>query len=88
MMERAGHPNIDIERDTVPGSMSAPESTQLQGFMHDGLHFSRSAYELLYNELMALIERTWPDEMPERLPFVLPRWDDEEAWKDGKVSML
>jgi hypothetical protein len=23
----------------------------------------------------------WPEQLPENLPYVLPRWDDGEAWK-------
>lgn len=31
---------------------------------------------------MALIANTWPDQLPEQLPMVLPAWSDLEAWKD------
>ena len=63
------------------GSYKTPVNTALQSFLHDGLHFTRSAYKLLFEELIALIERTWPDQTPETTPMALPAWDEEEAWK-------
>ena len=62
------------------GSLEAPPSDMLQSFLYDGLHFSGEGYKLLYGELMALIEEDFPDQMPTRLPFVLPAWDDGKAW--------
>jgi isoamyl acetate esterase len=63
------------------GSYNASVNTTLQSFLHDGLHFSKSAYRLLFDELIALIEKTWPDDTPDKIPFALPVWDDEEGWK-------
>lgn len=64
----------------------------LKELLHDGLHFTRKGYDLLFAELMKVIERNWPDQMPEKLPFVLPKWDDEGAWKvegrEGKGAVL
>lgn len=82
MIRRAGYYAESLDYAMLPGSKDAPESKVLQDYLLDGLHFSRSAYEVLFEELMALIDRTWPDQMPEKLPFALPRWDDGEAWKD------
>ena len=45
-----------------------------------GLHFTNTAYTLFFEELMRLIQVTWPDQMPEKLPYVLPAWNDEQAW--------
>jgi hypothetical protein len=30
---------------------------------------------------MKLIAERWPDQMPDELSFVLPRWNDAKAWK-------
>lgn len=46
-----------------------------------GLHFSPEGYRVVYDELMALIAHTWPDQVPEDLPFVLPAWNDVASWK-------
>jgi lysophospholipase L1-like esterase len=92
MMQRASpdYRGQGFDDDKVPGTAAddAGEDGMFGALLHDGLHFTREGYEVLHEELMAVIEKTWPDQMPEALPFVLPRWDDEEAWKDGKASML
>lgn len=49
-----------------------------------GLHFTPQAYMLFYEEIMKVIAETYPDQMPEQLPYAIPAWDDEEAWvKEG-----
>ena len=85
MIRRARYAVDNLDYDMLPGSKDAPECKILHEFLHDGLHFSRSAYEVLYEELMAVIERTWPEHIPDRLPFVFPRWDDEDVWKGEKL---
>ena len=81
MIRAAGTSIGSLDDDCLPGSQQAPKSEVLQSYLHDGLHFSLPAYKLLYEELMSVIEEKWPDQLPENLPFVLPRWDDEQAWK-------
>jgi lysophospholipase L1-like esterase len=46
-----------------------------------GLHLSATGYKLLSALLRNCIATHWPDQLPENLPFVLPRWDDGDAWK-------
>jgi lysophospholipase L1-like esterase len=46
-----------------------------------GLHFAPAGYRLMYDEFMNLIQRTWPDQMPQHLPLPLPIWNDDDAWK-------
>jgi lysophospholipase L1-like esterase len=46
-----------------------------------GLHLSTTGYKLLSALLRNSIATHWPDQLPENLPFVLPRWDDGDAWK-------
>lgn len=36
----------------------------------------------MYDELMATIEKHWPDLLPDNIPMALPAWDDHAAWKD------
>jgi isoamyl acetate esterase len=78
MLVRSGY---SIDSTPFPGSLDAPTNANLQSYLHDGLHFSGKGYSLLFGELMALIERTWPDQMPERLPVRLPPWDAADAWR-------
>ncbi|KAK5127859.1 hypothetical protein LTR85_004976 [Meristemomyces frigidus] len=81
MVARAGHSRHD---PVMPGSLDAPTNEILQSYLHDGLHFSGEGYKVLYGELMALIERTWPEEMPSRLKLRLPAWDDGKTWVKPK----
>nr|OQO19696.1 hypothetical protein B0A51_12069 [Rachicladosporium sp. CCFEE 5018] len=79
MMSRAGWRTG--REGPLPGSLDGAENEVLQGLLSDGLHFTPSGYKVLYDEVMNTIEQNWPDQMPDRLPFVLPAWDDEQAWK-------
>jgi heme-degrading monooxygenase HmoA len=36
--------------------------------------------------MMKLIAERWPDQMPDELAMVLPRWNDAEAWKAWEDS--
>jgi hypothetical protein len=47
-----------------------------------GLHLTPDGYRVLFHEVMATVAKTWPDQLPENLPMVLPAWDNLEAWKD------
>ena len=41
-----------------------------------GLHFLPPAYKILFESVLQLIKRIWPDQDPEYLPFCFPRWTD------------
>lgn len=49
--------------------------------MFVGLHLSPTGYRLLYDEILECIAANWPDQMPDNLPYILPRWDDGDAWR-------
>lgn len=36
---------------------------------------------------MKAIADNWPDELPERLPYVIPAWDDKASWAKEGLSM-
>ncbi|KAL6150776.1 hypothetical protein ACJQWK_00618 [Exserohilum turcicum] len=81
-MARAG---LDVNAwkpgDPVPGSLALAPSDALAELMYDGLHFSPLGYRILYDEMLKAIAQNWPDDMPDKLPMVLPPWNDEAAWK-------
>ncbi|KAI9658459.1 MAG: hypothetical protein M1831_003897 [Alyxoria varia] len=64
----------------LPGSKKLPENTVLRRLLHDGLHMSSLAYTFLFETVMGTVHKNWPDQSPEKLPFVLPAWNDEQAW--------
>jgi len=66
------------------GANSKPqiEHPGLLPFLLDGLHLTGDGNMLLYNALIGLIKEKWPEQAPAALPFVLPYWGDDEAWKD------
>jgi len=51
----------------------------------DGLHLSSTGYKLLYDALKELIEREWPDQVPEALDPVFAPWNEAEGWVDLDV---
>ncbi|KAK5118346.1 hypothetical protein LTR62_002859 [Meristemomyces frigidus] len=88
MLARAGHslsdPNSTDDGTPLLGSMNAEANNTLQSYLHDGLHFSGEGYRVLFDEMMAFISQTWPDQMPTSLPMVFPAWDDETVWKQDE----
>ena len=55
-----------------------------------GLHMNPAGYQILYDELINVISHNWPDQLPGKLPMVLPPWNDEvawEAWKNDHVAV-
>jgi hypothetical protein len=53
---------------------------------HAGLHFHPAGYKILYQEVTKLIAELWPDQVAEKLPTVLPAWNDAEAWKAWETT--
>ena len=41
-----------------------------------GLHFRPDAYRLLYESMMDLIQKEWPDQAPENLRFIFQPWPE------------
>ncbi|KAK5695590.1 hypothetical protein LTR17_024554 [Elasticomyces elasticus] len=78
MLALAGHDHLSVP---LPGSMEAATNATLQPFLVDGVHFSGEGYRLLFTELMIMIEREWPEAMPNNLPLRLPAWDFYSAPK-------
>ncbi|KXT07060.1 hypothetical protein AC579_5872 [Pseudocercospora musae] len=85
LISRAGGSLVDPE---PTGSVNMPKNDILQSFLHDGLHLSPAGYKVLYDELLQLINRTWPEQSPDKLASVLPRWDDSNAWQPHGKSDL
>lgn len=42
---------------------------------------------VFYEEVKKAIADTWPDQMPEQLPYVLPAWDNKAAWAEDGLKM-
>ncbi|KAH0373313.1 GDSL lipase/acylhydrolase family protein, partial [Aureobasidium melanogenum] len=59
-----------------------PQNQTLAQMLHDGLHLNPEGYEIIYRELMKLISEKLPEHAPDSIPYVLPSWDDAEAWKE------
>jgi hypothetical protein len=52
----------------------------LRGSLESYTLLTPAAYDIFCNEILNVIRETWPDEVPEKLPYVIPAWDDVEAW--------
>ena len=47
---------------------------------------------MFYEKVLKAIANTWPDQMPEQLPYTIPAWNDKVAWakeslKVGKIAL-
>ncbi|TIA40119.1 GDSL lipase/acylhydrolase family protein [Aureobasidium pullulans] len=69
------------EGDPLPGSSEIEQNQTLANMLHDGLHLNPEGYEIIYRELMKLITDKLPEHAPDNIPYVLPSWDNAEAWK-------
>ncbi|KIW00651.1 hypothetical protein, variant 1 [Verruconis gallopava] len=69
------------QTEGLPGCRDVPPSDVLEEYLFDGLHLAPVGYHLLYDKILECIANTWPDQLPENLPYVLPRWDDGDAWR-------
>lgn len=70
------------ESEPLPGSSEIEQNQTLAAMLHDGLHLNPEGYEIIYRELMKLITEKLPEHAPDSIPYVLPSWDDAEAWKE------
>ncbi|EXJ69280.1 uncharacterized protein A1O5_07316 [Cladophialophora psammophila CBS 110553] len=59
------------------GSKDAPRNEVLGKLLNDGLHLTTKGYELMYEELVQVIQQKLPDQLPERLPMIFPDWKDK-----------
>ncbi|KAI7270349.1 hypothetical protein KC345_g7459 [Hortaea werneckii] len=57
-----------------------PEKGGLGRLLKDGVHLTGEGNRVLFEELVALVNRTWPELDAEKLGFDLPYWGDGEAW--------
>ncbi|KAI7533000.1 hypothetical protein KC331_g13287 [Hortaea werneckii] len=58
-----------------------PEKGGLKRLLKDGVHLTGEGNRVLFSELVALVNRTWPELDAEGLGFDLPYWGDGEAWR-------
>ncbi|KAJ5815661.1 Esterase SGNH hydrolase-type subgroup [Penicillium riverlandense] len=58
------------------GSRDAPNNANLETLFTDGLHLTPDGYRIVYDAVMQVIVRNWPDQDPEVLPMVFPSWLD------------
>ena len=61
----------------LTGSKAAPRSNVLDELLSDGLHFTPKAYQLVFDELVKLIQGKLPGHVPENLPYIFPDWKDK-----------
>lgn len=66
VMEEAGW----VEGQVLVGSKQAERNETMARILYDGLHLSGDGYKLLFREIMKAIGDSWPDQTPDKLPFV------------------
>ena len=67
--------NAILDKLLVDGQ-SLGNSQVLSAKLATGLHFLPAAYKLMYESMMDLIRREWPDQDPESLYHVFPAWTE------------
>ncbi|KAF1808246.1 isoamyl acetate-hydrolyzing esterase [Eremomyces bilateralis CBS 781.70] len=75
----------ELGSSVLPGSRKFGPNPVLEELLHDGLHLSPSGYRILYDEVLQVIRKNWPDQLPEHLTNVLPNWDNPD-WHHGDGS--
>ncbi|KAF2751232.1 SGNH hydrolase [Sporormia fimetaria CBS 119925] len=86
-MSKAGFdPDTWQTGQPLPGSMSLPQNDVLKELLYDGLHFNPAAYKILFNEIMDVVAKNWPHQLPQNLPMVFPAWSDRPAWDAFEAS--
>ncbi|PVI05609.1 SGNH hydrolase [Periconia macrospinosa] len=73
--------------DAIPGSMETEPNDALVELMYDGLHFNPAGYDILFDELIKVIGKNWPDLLPENIPTVLPLWNDPAGWEKWRSEI-
>ncbi|CCA70635.1 hypothetical protein PIIN_04571 [Serendipita indica DSM 11827] len=63
------------------------ETLGLTRFLSDGLHLTREGYEVVYNELIKVIEKEYPELHYDKLPLILPAWDTVDP-KNPRASVV
>ncbi|KAF4314343.1 putative gdsl lipase acylhydrolase family protein [Botryosphaeria dothidea] len=66
--------------EPLPGCRGVDRNALIEELMYDGLHLTPQAYKIVIEELLSLIASAYPDQTPEKLPSVLPAWNDGDAW--------
>ncbi|CAF9917388.1 hypothetical protein IMSHALPRED_003557 [Imshaugia aleurites] len=64
------------EGEALIGSKKVARNEVLERLLVDGLHFRPEAYRLLYDSLMELINKEWPDQAPDNLKFIYQPWPE------------
>ncbi|KAG7863139.1 hypothetical protein KL939_000458 [Ogataea angusta] len=61
-------PTVDLYDVFVSSGLSSAD------LLSDGIHFTGTGYQLMYNELMSVISANYPDLHPDNIPLKLPPW--------------
>ncbi|EHA25238.1 hypothetical protein CBS147343_6215 [Aspergillus niger] len=62
------------EGQPLVGSRDLPEDGKFASLFTDGLHLAANGYRIVFEEVMKTIQENWPDQVPEKLPYVFPSW--------------
>ncbi|SCW02311.1 LAFE_0F03642g1_1 [Lachancea fermentati] len=65
-------------------AFSSERNDSWQSLLSDGIHFTGKGYEVFFNELMKVIEESYPEYSPQNMEYKLPEWREV----DEKGSVL
>ncbi|KAG8988523.1 hypothetical protein FRB90_002694, partial [Tulasnella sp. 427] len=59
---------------------------KLEEYLYDGLHLSKTGYDVVFDLLIKTIEREFPDLHYDALPMVFPGWKDLD-WENARATI-
>ena len=84
-MHKAGWDPKDEDAPLV-GSKGAPRSEVLRELLFDGLHFTDDGYALMFDELVKVIEESYPEEDAREITYGISRLDAGDG-SDSNVRL-
>ncbi|PWY68615.1 GDSL Lipase/Acylhydrolase family protein [Aspergillus heteromorphus CBS 117.55] len=62
------------EGQPLVGSRDLPSHEKFATLFTDGLHLAANGYRIVFDVIMKTVRENWPDQMPDKLPYVFPAW--------------
>ncbi|KAF8455420.1 GDSL Lipase/Acylhydrolase family protein [Terfezia claveryi] len=72
------------EGEPLLGCKTQPKNERLGMLLRDGLHFTSTGYEIMYNEVIEAITQHYPELKANALPSIFPAWEVAPKYESSK----